>query len=208
MRYWWPVNIAEIASLQEEVLRQINPAHKGALRRGRLTTVTAIGSAGQALPFLAVPELDRAFDMDEETLWGMAYAVASTGTPDRESFRPRWEKMLQGLVPSPKVDPRNAPVAIYGLQFLAATLRRFEQHQTSGDLKRLCELLERLLEKNKAHVALISSGDVKDSEHATWRKHVENLVTDAGTTLVHLFQPAPSGEVSPAKAAPKEVVGV
>ncbi len=58
MRFWWAINAAEIAMLQETIVRDL--ARRGKrVQFGSITTVTAIPTSAESLPQVGIPIVDR-----------------------------------------------------------------------------------------------------------------------------------------------------
>jgi 3',5'-cyclic AMP phosphodiesterase CpdA len=91
MQYWWPVNIAELRSLQENVAEEL----KAEVKPGRITTVSAVAHWGQTIPRVAVPEIDRLVEKPA-SLTEMAMTVAFPEASFPEARR-RWRNALAEL---------------------------------------------------------------------------------------------------------------
>jgi Calcineurin-like phosphoesterase len=119
MNYWWPVNVAELARLQEKVLKRLKRDYRA--RTGRIVTFSALALYGTDLPQVAVTEIDRAIE-DEGRIWRLAAAVTyptSKGAPDAAAD---WEKILAELAGVGRVHP---PVPVLGAEVLLDEVKRF-----------------------------------------------------------------------------------
>jgi 3',5'-cyclic AMP phosphodiesterase CpdA len=98
MRYWWPINVAELARVQQAVAAAvtIEGMHP---RRGMLRTVTAHAIAEDRLPVVAVPAVDRAVDQRPEDLWRMAYSLVEPEKAATSDIRTTWRRYLDDLRP-------------------------------------------------------------------------------------------------------------
>ena len=115
MRYWWPINVAELAKVQGEVVERLTSG-EDPVRRGRLRTIAAYAAAEERLPAVALAALDRAVDQRPEDIWKLAYglahpecieklrAAASMGELPRRarSRRPRALRRPARLLPGPR----------------------------------------------------------------------------------------------------------
>jgi 3',5'-cyclic AMP phosphodiesterase CpdA len=99
MQYWWPVNLAELAVLQAKVAE----AMRYPPRLGRITTFAGIAVWDDALPTVAVPELDRLVDSPERL-----QAVAAAILFPREATdqaRSDWKRVLLDLADQNRAEP-------------------------------------------------------------------------------------------------------
>jgi predicted MPP superfamily phosphohydrolase len=116
MQYWWPVNLAEVALLQEEVRAGL----KKATHTGRVVTFSAIALWKDALPRVAVPEVDRLIEQPDR-LWTLAAALAFPSTAADEAHAD-WRAVLEDLRGGAREEP---PRPKEGLQALGEALERF-----------------------------------------------------------------------------------
>ena len=135
MQYWWAVNVAEIARLQEEVRSRVEsrPA------TGRIVTYAAIAHWKTALPRVAVPTIDLLVE-DRNRLSALAYAVAypdSASDPARED----WARVLADLTgegrtepPRPGVGAQRLLAEIDGLAAVVSDARLQAVASTLGEL--------------------------------------------------------------------------
>ncbi|MBS1892551.1 MAG: metallophosphoesterase [Actinobacteria bacterium] len=104
MRYWWPINVAELALVREAVEREIRK--RGLItRQGRLRTISSYAAAGRHLPTVALASIDRAVDQHPKDLWEMAHGVARQGEGDSAAVRQTWERYLDDLDPPDEPEP-------------------------------------------------------------------------------------------------------
>ena len=99
MRYWWPINVAELHRVQCAVANgvKIDGVHP---RPGLLRTVTAHAIAEDQLPVVAVPAVDRAVDQRPQDLWLMAYSLIDPEKAAAVDVRATWRHYLEDLRPS------------------------------------------------------------------------------------------------------------
>ena len=99
MRYWWPINVAELGRVQSEVVGLIKPRER-LLRKGTIRTIAAYAIAKGTIPAVAHAAVDRAVDREPAELWRLAYGLMQpTQVSDRPALRARWEHYLEDLRP-------------------------------------------------------------------------------------------------------------
>lgn len=116
MQYWWSVNLAEVAMLQDEVLSGIN----GSPARGRIVTFSAIALWKDALPRVAVPEVTRLIEQPDR-LWSLSAALAFPSLAD-DDIRGQWRILLDDVA---AVDRDEPLLPRPGIQTLRTELERF-----------------------------------------------------------------------------------
>jgi hypothetical protein len=118
MRYWWPINAAELKQLQDDVRRQLDKDHRA--DPGRIVTFSAIALYGDEVPRVAVTEIDRAVD-EEGAIWEMVAAVAFPDSAAAAKGRSRWARALEELEAK---DRRRPPRPRLGHEVLLVELDR------------------------------------------------------------------------------------
>lgn len=116
LQYWWPVNLAELAQIQQAVCDEFTDDKP---QIGRIATFSAIALWAEDLPHVAVPEVDRLVDLPER-LWLLAAAIAQpdSAEPDVKS---EWRRVLDDL----SGEGRSAPAQPrLGLQRLLEQIDR------------------------------------------------------------------------------------
>jgi 3',5'-cyclic AMP phosphodiesterase CpdA len=119
MRYWWPINVAELGRIQHEVIKQLT-TKEHPVRRGALRTVTAYAAAEERLPTVLLPAVDRAVDQHPEDLWAMAYRLKHGGPLEKQELRSLWERYLSEL--DPEDGDATLRISYRGLQDVAQML--------------------------------------------------------------------------------------
>jgi hypothetical protein len=150
MRYWWPVNFAELALMQNKAVEHLSQTHIG-LRSGSIVTIASIAYASRALPKVAVPIIDRLVDEDPDTLWQLARSLVWPTAGVAQLMKPKWERLLADLTPAPKPDPDGVPVAIQGLGDLIREIGRFKRFHAGPDIDEAQVVLSGLLQVNGAY---------------------------------------------------------
>lgn len=119
MRYWWPINVAELAKVRAAILKGLTGEH--AADPGRLVTVTGYAAAEERLPTVALAAIDRAVDQRPEDLWRMAHGLV-TPTADRDAVARLWDRYLGELEPSDDEPSGRLPLSYRGLKDIGRML--------------------------------------------------------------------------------------
>lgn len=190
MRYWWPVNVAELCRLRDEVwnpLRTSIASHRRTLHKGSITTIACIATVDDVVPKPLVPALEMDFEECPEKLWDMVYAVAWKQMPSRSDRVASWEQLLKHLSPPIQQDPSGVPVPVHGLKYLKELAEHFARHHDEP-MTRLATAFERLLKRNSRHADLMSSDAVKQDQHDEWRKEVMDILNEIGAVIGTAFE--------------------
>jgi 3',5'-cyclic AMP phosphodiesterase CpdA len=141
MRYWWPVNLAELARLQQQVRAGVEPA----AATGRIVTFSAIALWKGALPRVAVPVVDQ-FVEQPGRLLAMAVAVAFPGAASPAAIID-WRDVLRDLA---GVERSGPPQSSAGVDRLYDDVTRLAPTAAKG-LKDVAGALEDLRDEYAAH---------------------------------------------------------
>jgi hypothetical protein len=175
MRYWWPVNFAELASLQKKALERLSAEHPGLLP-GSIVTIASIAKASKTLPKVAVPLIDRLFIEDPDTLWQLAHSLALRDD-DASKSAETWRRLLADLIPAAQYDPDGAPVAIKGLKDLICEIHRFKRFHPNPDIEEAAAALSSLLDVNTAYASDALTNDPSHQQHQEWRAKCQPLIS-------------------------------
>ena len=142
---WWPINVAELRSLQIEVCRHLN------FVPGRITTIAADARTHSRSPAqVAMPIVDRWLDQAPERLHALANALVQRG-PRTEKERiaiEGWKRCLAELEDvANNYNPDGVPVAVEGLEVLASYIQI--NVDDDAELGRFVRELTRLAEDNR-----------------------------------------------------------
>lgn len=174
-RWWWTINVAELASLQRELCSRLEDAYDG-LEPGGIMTIAAIAKAGTAVPRVAVPLVDRLYDDDRGKLWLLAVATVVPDVPGRPVLLAEWTRIIDDLEPQAKLDVDGVPVAGDGLATLIAAI---DQLGCAGPARDLRDGLQRLLEKNEVFVSRLDDPEKNSAyAHRTWVGAVQSILHD------------------------------
>lgn len=177
MRFWWPINVAELQRIQREVLNRLN---RSDLRAGSIITHAAFAHAGSGVPDVNVTAIDRLVDDDERRLWDMAYLLAHPEDVDGDSARADWDRVLDDLKPKDQAAPRPS----LGLTVLVDRLDLFARGNPS---RRVQEAHNNLRALKNAYAALAAGS----GEAAYWRTTISESLA-AIRRIVE--ETAPSGD--------------
>lgn len=199
IRYWWLVNVAEIADLQNRLVKLLTAGGKKGARvrsvqAGSITTIAALAHAGSSPPKVQVPKVDQYYTGEREKLCAMVTALLWSGMPGREGYAAEWREVLTSLIPGDKRDPDGVAVAFEGLRFLLCELERHLEepaHRKDQQLRELTVSLERLLHENTRYLHDDHRNRVDQERHDRWRAKVHPLIS----TMIGLT----SGRISPAE---------
>jgi 3',5'-cyclic AMP phosphodiesterase CpdA len=144
LRYWWPVNVAELARLQEAVWAALPEDKRPKI--GRIVTFSAIALWADALPRVAVPEIDRLVD-EPDRLWSLAAAIAHPSSADADAAA-EWERILADLAGDGRKRP---PQPKLGIARLLLELDRVATVATSTHLDPVRAALKNLATQHEAH---------------------------------------------------------
>lgn len=136
MQYWWPVNLAELRSLQQRVAGGIDTT---GIHTGHITTFSAIALWGQDLPAVAVPELDRLVESPQR-LWAMGAAAAFPADASGDALAD-WRRVLDDLHGTVRDAP---PRPRLGAELLASELERFAGLPGAADVSPVAAALRTL----------------------------------------------------------------
>ncbi len=175
MRFWWPVNVAELAYLQlqvfESVENRVSDREKKKLVMGPIITITAEARVEDKIPNILVPALDYDLEENPKKLWDMTYALFETRIRTGRKYDEDWQHVLVNLVPPRKIDTEGVLVPVQSLAYLAEIAENFRFHHT-GTACDLAERLRCLAAVNRQHHQLMSEKVPTQQEHDTWRNQV------------------------------------
>jgi 3',5'-cyclic AMP phosphodiesterase CpdA len=201
MRYWWPVNIAEI----KRVMVTVSDALKH-VKLGSITTTAAIAVWQTTRSRVSVPAIDRMFLQSDEgrrDLMRMAALIAqpesSALAAERDRLIQLWRIALEDVVPPEEAVMDSIPVAIEGISFLRDAVQA--QHDIAGDptiRTRLYEFAKWLTELEERGSRLWNLGrEAKPTNyHKTLSSEVKKMdkardqLAELVEKLVHLGTPA------------------
>jgi 3',5'-cyclic AMP phosphodiesterase CpdA len=177
MRYWWPINVAEIAQLQEELRDQLR--ERGVdLTEGPITTVSAMAIVGESVPKVSVPLIDRMAEDGEGTIWLMALALFDRQLPNRTAQKALWYRLMDDWRPPDRQSTDGVPIPHLGLKRLMAAVDTLNQAYTSPTALRVQELLERMDYRNEQYRQLEDLDKGRPQRYISWRDKIRQLMTE------------------------------
>jgi 3',5'-cyclic AMP phosphodiesterase CpdA len=176
MRYWWPVNFAELVLMHKQAVDRLSSSYRD-ITAGSIITFAASARVGEWLPKVAVPTVDRLLDEDENMLWQLAYGLVWHGLPAKEAVMAKWDELLQNLIPEDRADPDGAPIAIRGLTTLIGYVTRFMKVHGEKEVAAIHELLQSLLRANRSYADdTLELDKVPQARHDKWRAECIQIV--------------------------------
>lgn len=192
LRYWWAINVAEIAALQDEIVNELR--RKGEIVAGRITTMANLAVASQSLPQVGVPRIDQLAWSDLMELWRYALAVVDPDLPGREADIAALRRMLAELLP-PAANERPAdgpPLSTHGVQALAEALTSLLGRYTlAPSAQRVRDLVSQLADKSESFAR---RGSYTQQAYGTWQRSMERILN---TLLDELTEAIPRADVPP-----------
>lgn len=213
MRYWWLVNLAELASLQRTVCESLR-TRKGqdelrGIQPGPITTIAARAKAERTPPKVQVPRIDRYYSLSRERLFGMVNALLWEHIPGREQYAHDWMELFVELKPPETSDPDGLAIPHEGIKYIREEIEQhLESLQFQGDqqLSELRHVLDQLPAANREFALLQQKEDADSSKYDEWRNAVVPLV-DRVVELTHgriSRTAAPVRRASRLKSTPKK----
>jgi len=184
MRYWWPINAAELARMQATVVMLLAQREK-TVRPGSITTFTAQARASQAPPRVAVPRIDRLVYDDPATLWAMAVAVLADSMPDRARLLRQLLALMRDWQPADAQAPDGSPVPGPGLVLLRDALRRLgAEYGADPSAVRMAALIDQMITNNDWYRG---RDDATGEDYRTWRDRSRMHLTQLGEAVEELL---------------------
>lgn len=147
MPHWWPINLAELARLQEQLVQRVKP-NRQHLEAGSITTVTALPIPGSGIPRVAVALIER---MAETTGDLLSLVMPLFGDPSPEALK-LWRRVFEDWRPGATEPADGDRVPTLGIQELADAVSKAQLSIGSArqEVDGLIEKLENLVEANRA----------------------------------------------------------
>ena len=193
MRYWWPVNVAEIAKLQWAMRDRTGDAiqvkHHKTVVLGSITTFAAIAEVGSEIPKVSIPAIDCDLEDSPNALWDLAYSLFWTEIESREAHFARWGELLKNLVPPVAPHPDGVPVPVEGVSYLAERCEYFAAHHPGGGT-RVASILRELEGVNRAYARKLDRaavGDDPNNSHREWREQVLSILSRVRDEVSNVF---------------------
>lgn len=187
MPHWWPINAAELATLQRHALDELATLGTS-LRAGSICTITAMPVSGKSAPRVVIPDIDRRVEDPEEfleLLVPLYYGGASAA-----EVLTRWHRVIDDWCPTDDYAADGDPVPILGLARLAALIEGCNALASDGTPARslgvqLAAHVRQLHDTNLIYAAK-QGGTDRARQHQRWRADVEVLVSRIFTTVTDM----------------------
>jgi 3',5'-cyclic AMP phosphodiesterase CpdA len=141
LRWGWPINIAELRTLQRDVLTRIDDR---GLVAGRITTYAFHAHVGATIPSAYLPEIDRAVDEDPGLLVSLVYAVMHPEFVDPARALAKWRELLLDLVSSQPLPAQSRPrLGLSELIIHLDAMTETSQHEAT-EARQVLRALERV----------------------------------------------------------------
>jgi hypothetical protein len=154
MRYWWRVNLAELARLQRLAVSKFN-GRKGStsgISTGEITTITAIPTSVNTIPPVALLKIDRLVDEDPGRLLRMALLSFEPSMDSAEAALADWHTLADECSISDEMDPDGSRLPVLGLQeihrHLIDLVSSFGKVEIAG---KLADVFERAVDETKSY---------------------------------------------------------
>lgn len=184
MRYWWPINAAELARMQDTVVAELVRREK-TVRPGSITTFTTQALASQETPRVAVPQIDRLVYDEPATLWVMAVAVLAHDMPERGRLLRQLRDLMHDWQPAEAQAPDGSPVPGPGLILLRDALRRLAaEYGADRHAIRMPSLIDQMITNNDWYRG---RDDATDEDYTTWRDRSRDYLAQLGATVEQLL---------------------
>ena len=168
LRYWWPVNAAELAALQAELVDRLGPNYDP----GAVVTVSTISYVEEENPpRVAIPSVDLLYEEDEARLFELAYAL-TTGIEPGCSIGEEWGKLTEGLVPPEHMPTGGPPLALDGLRWLSDLMTNLAVASKVEKVDTVAKKLRAILNLNEKYAETLIADTADAENYRTWREEV------------------------------------
>jgi 3',5'-cyclic AMP phosphodiesterase CpdA len=194
MRYWWAINAAELAILQERMLEELQML-EARYQPGEITTVTAMPVVAEKVPRVAVPRIDQLADEQPGELVRLALSVCARDFPDREAVAEHWSAVVNDWRPGQTATVDGDPVATFGLRALAEVIENVSQAiGTEERVEEIVSCLKQMHQHNVDFATRMQSKANYKRTHEAWRSEVQPLVARLMITVNRILRgPAGNG---------------
>jgi 3',5'-cyclic AMP phosphodiesterase CpdA len=194
MPHWWPINAAELATLQQDAIAELR-ARGTNLAAGSICTITALPVAGSSAPRVVVPDIDRRVETPAAFLELVVPLFFGGASP--EEMKARWSLVIDDWRPTDQIAADGDPVPVLGFAQLAdlakACLALSSGCNANDKLgRRLISELGWLRDAN-ARYAGEQRGAERVHRHQQWRHSVDGLIEQILTTVEEMAQSVAAG---------------
>jgi 3',5'-cyclic AMP phosphodiesterase CpdA len=178
MRCWWPINVTEIYHLQKRVLEEIAPKVRR-LRLGSITTISNVATIHVGIPRVAIPAIDRAYELEPTKLTQMAFSLSrDNSVSNRNEMHELWKSYLNDMIPQGDMDEDGVPVAIVGLRELSKLVNNLVVYGGQSGLSGINQLLDSLLKRNTQFARETQFGaSAEHYDYDAWKQDANSTVS-------------------------------
>ncbi|MBX3099580.1 MAG: metallophosphoesterase [Salinibacterium sp.] len=184
--HWWPVNMAELATIQETMIDIMAANARPGVRPGSLTSVTSIPVVGEGIPFVSVPWIDRSADNPG--------ALLSLVTPllvgDATGAETTWEVALGDWALGDQPPADGEPIPLEGIQALIVLLDGLSEAfgpTREATLRVLVKSLKTISHENASYRAALH-GKKRAEARIRWVRAVNEERTILRSAVVELVR--------------------
>ncbi|MGN6254726.1 MAG: metallophosphoesterase family protein [Solirubrobacterales bacterium] len=186
LKLWWPVNMAELARIQEGAVEAANdrrPMGKASFSPGRVISIASQGVHDDVLPQMAGTTLDRAVDLRPEWIYRLSFLAARPDSAGEDSeAMTEWRRALGD------VGERSAEgllVPSVGLDRLLAALGTHKEVAGEDSFLGLVAAVEKLRERaQQAEDTLRPQKELRGSTLDSLGADLEELAKKCEETLM------------------------
>lgn len=124
-KYWWPINVAELRSIQREIAANIS------CKPGRITTITGDARAVhmRSPTQVAVPVIDRWIDQAPDKIARLSLMLSRRAESHDAEIAEAWRNYLLNQIETVATfNPEGVAVAVNGLELLASCIEQFDSN--------------------------------------------------------------------------------
>lgn len=199
MTFWWPVNAAELAHIQAEMLQRLRVSHEH-LVAGAIRTYTSEAVFSDRLPKVDVPSIDRQYWRDPTALRLLAVAVADSTMPGRSDDINALLSLMDDWAPEADTPPTDGTaVPVRGLGAIADMLEALTTRYPQSLARDVGELLRDIEEANKAYANDLNTADPFPA-YRQWRRRQRPKLRRLRELLMPPSAAASTSTTSPTRA--------
>lgn len=170
MRFWWAVNCAELAHIQQAIVAELRPEQQR-LTVGAIRTYASAAVFSDRLPKVDVPYIDRLVWQNPARLWTLALAVADAGLANRDADLAELRRLMDDWRPQAEEPPEDgAAVPVRGLGVLADAIDVMAERFGNNAAGEAATLLRDVHERNLTYANKRVGSSNQRKAYALWRK--------------------------------------
>lgn len=175
MRSWWPINVGELAHLQQRVCAPLN------LRAGEIVTISAQALGGTDRARVIVPWVDRAAEYEEERLWSMVLALFMDDAGAQSRALADWKRVFADWCPAADSsrEANGVPIALMGLEVMTTAAKLCVSLFPDEQAEELERELSQLHQRNRSYWTEdfeAESADRRQTLYDNWAREVRAII--------------------------------